>query len=523
MKTKSLPAIPAAIILALLVAAASSSAQTSVPVARVPNEEFDDVRSEITEAITEMTIPSAAVGVVQGGRIIWLEAFGWADGPARRKATAHTSYPIASITKPLTATAVMMLAEQGLIDLDTPAEQYMKPLDFKSYGGESGDVTIRHLLNHTSGLPMHFNYFYEDEGYVPPAIEETIERYGILLHRPGEVFQYANLGYGILGHIISEVTGRAFDEFMLEEVMAPLGMVTSWVGLNPEYAHLAAVKYDAAMKRIPGIRTDTPGASEGFSSAYDLLRFAMLHLKNKLPGSPQIISHDTIEAMHTRMDPDAEYPSDDLYGLGWFFRENDNGYRTVWHEGGIGGARCILKLVPAEGIAAVVLLNVHNDEFPPGRIADMILGTLLPEYKRNMEKGATPHQSGFSAYEAAPEFTGTWRGEIKTQDGGVPVYMVFQEDGDIHFLKSLDVDRTWVLQNQYLFDRVLNNTGIAGDRIYGWVDARVPVEDAMRRPHVAVLDIVREGENLAGSITAISAAERMYYGLSYYISLEKQD
>ncbi|MGD9401738.1 MAG: serine hydrolase domain-containing protein [bacterium] len=523
MKITKLLATPTAIALALLAVAAVGHAQTSVPVGRVPNEKFSDVRSVIGDAIADMTIPSAAVGVAQGGKIVWLEGFGWADGPARRRTTAHTPYPIAYITKPLTATAVMMLAERGEIDLDSPVEHYMIPLEFKSYGGESRDVTIRHLLNHTSGLPMHFNYFYEDEGYDPPGIEETVERYGILLHPPGEVFQYANLGYGILGHIISEVTGRPFDEFMLEEVMAPLGMVTSWVGLNPEYARLAAVKYDLDMESIPGIRTDTPGAAEGFSTAYDLLRFGMLHLKNKMPGSPQLLSHAAIDAMHTQTDAGAQYPSDDLYGLGWFFKENDNGYRTVWHEGGIGGARCILKLVPAEGIAVVVLLNVYNDEFPPGRIADMILGTLLPEYGGNPEGGAAPSQSGFSEYEAAPEFTGTWRGEIKTYEGGVPVYMVFQEDGDIHFLKPLDVDRTWVLQNQYLFDRVLNNTGIAGNRIYGWVDARVPTGDAMRRPHVAVLDIVRDGDRLAGSLTAISAAERMYYGLSYYISLEKQD
>ncbi|MGD9140762.1 MAG: serine hydrolase domain-containing protein, partial [bacterium] len=152
MKITKLLATPTAIALALLAVAAVGHAQTSVPVGRVPNEKFSDVRSVIGDAIADMTIPSAAVGVAQGGKIVWLEGFGWADGPARRRTTAHTPYPIAYITKPLTATAVMMLAERGEIDLDSPVEHYMIPLEFKSYGGESRDVTIRHLLNHTSGL-----------------------------------------------------------------------------------------------------------------------------------------------------------------------------------------------------------------------------------------------------------------------------------------------------------------------------------------------------------------------------------
>ncbi len=99
--------------------------------------------------------------------------------------------------------------------------------------------------------------------------------------------------------------------------------------------------------------------------------------------------------------------------------------------------------------------------------------------------------------------------------------MVFQEDGDIHFLKQLDINRNWVLQNQRLFDRVLNNTGFKEDRIYGWVDAHMPTADAQRLPHIMVVDVIRDGKKLTGSVSAISAADRMYFGLPYYISLDK--
>ena len=514
--------IVAGILCAWLLPAGPHAAGTPTPVMRVPNEDFKDVRSLITQAVGEKAIASAAVGVAHGGKIVWMEGLGWANGPQRVRATAHTAYPIASITKPLTATAIMMLAERGEIDIDKPAEKYMKPLKFTAHRGKSGDVTVRHLLNNTAGLPMHFNYFYVDEAYDPPGFEETLHRYGVLVHEPGEIFQVSNLGYEVLGHIISEVSGTTYEDFMRKEVLDPLGMVTTWVGLHPEWSGLAAEKYDSGLRPIPDMRTDTPAAGEGFASVYDLLRFGMFHLKNNLPGAPALLSKNAIEAMQTEKSETADYNSEDFYGLGWAFKDNDYGYRTVWHEGGIGGARSMLKLVPSENIAVVVLINGWNEDLTR-RIADGALGTLLPEYKKNLEDGPTRRKPGVGPYEPDPELTALYEGEIKTYAGDVPVKMNFQADGDIHFLKPLDIDRTWVLQDQDYFDRVLNDTGMKGSRIYGWVDGHMPTGDASRHPHVLVVDLMRDGDRLYGSVTALSAAERLYFSLSYYITLKMQN
>ena len=500
--------------------ASQAVARPPVPVQNLPNEKFDSARTMIMDALSARATVSAAVGVAQDGKIVWLQAFGMANGPRRVKTTTHTAYPVASITKPLTATAIMLLAERGELDINESAEKYIKPLKFKAYRGKSEDVTIKHLLNHTSGLPMHFNYFYDDEGYEPPSIEETVERYGFLMHAPGEVFQYSNLGYGVLGHIISKVSGMTYEEFMEQEVFALFGMGTSWIGFLPDRELFTAEKYGPDFQPIPHIEMDTPAAGQAFVTAFDLLRFGMLHLKNSIPSSPGVLSPEIVDAMQHGMDETARYTGDP-YGLGWFIREDDFGLRTVWHEGGIGGARSIIKLVPSENIAVVVLLNSWNDDLP-GRVANEVIATLVPGFRERMEEGAPPASSGFEAYEALPEFTGRWKGEIRTYAGDVPVYMVFQKDGDIHFLKELDIDRTWVLQNQGYFDRVLNNTGISGNRIYGWVDGLIPTSDAMREPQVLVVDIVREGDKMSGSVSSLSAAERMYYGLSYYVELEKQ-
>jgi CubicO group peptidase (beta-lactamase class C family) len=486
----------------------------------IPNARFDKVKEMILKEIEEGTIPSASVAVAQGGEIIWLESFGWADIEERIAATPRTPYPIASITKTMTATGIMLLAERGDIDIKQSVNRYVAPLELTAYHGSAGDVTVRHLLNHTAGIAMHFNYFYEDEDRVPPGVEEAIERYGFLTHAPGEVFQYANLGYALLGHTISKVTGRPFERFLGEEVFEPLGMHHTWVGGRTGGPLPAATKYDTDLRPIPQALPYATPAGAGFSSAYDLIRFGMFHLGDRLKGQKRILNDSSIEAMQSTRDETATYLADTYYGFGWFFKESEGGYKVCWHEGGMGGARTILKLVPSEDIAVVVLLNGWNDPLP-GLLAKEILTLLLPGYISNLEREKRIQSPPFDRYIASPDFTGTWRGSIKTPEGDVPVYMIFQEDGDIHFLKQLDINRRWVLQNQGLFDRVLNNVGIKGNRIYGWVDARLPTADTARLPHILVVDIVRNGKKIEGSVAAISADDRMYFGLSHYIRLEK--
>ena len=486
----------------------------------IPNPQFDKVKTMILKKIEDGTIPSASVAVAKGGEIIWLESFGWADIERGIEATPWTPYPIASITKTMTATGIMLLTERGDIDIHQPVHTYVAPLELTAYRGNGGDVTIKHLLNHTSGLAMHFNYFYEDEEDIPPGVEEAVERYGFLIHASGEVFQYANLGYALLGHTISKVTGKTYEQFLGTEVFAPIGMHHTWVGGHAEGPLPVANKYDSDLRPVPQALPYATPAGAGFSSAYDLVRFGMFHLGDRLKGWKQILSAESVEAMQSAKDETATYLDGTYYGFGWFFKEKEGGYKVCWHEGGMGGARTILKLVPSEDIAVVVLLNGWNEPLPD-RLAKEMLSVLLPDYALNLEKDKSFQSPPFDRYVPNPDFTGTWKGSIRTPEGDVPVYMIFQEDGDIHFLKQLDINRRWVLQNQGLFDRVLNNVGIKGNRIYGWIDARLPTADAQRLPHVMVVDIVRDGKRIDGSVVAVSADDRMYFGLSYYISLEK--
>ena len=125
-------------------------------------ETLEDIKQKVISDVETGIIPSISIAVAKDGNVIWQEAFGWADRTEKRVATPETIYSLASLTKPLTATGIMLL-EKGKIDLDESIEKYISPLTLRSYAYDSRKVTVRHLLHHTSGLPTHFNYFYADE------------------------------------------------------------------------------------------------------------------------------------------------------------------------------------------------------------------------------------------------------------------------------------------------------------------------------------------------------------------------
>ena len=119
------------------------------------DDRFGKVRDLIGSKIVELGTASLAVTVAQEGKILWEEGFGWANREKRVAANHHTIYSLASITKPITATGLMILKEQGKIDLDAPINSYLGEAKLKSWIGNADDATVRTIANHTSGLPLH--------------------------------------------------------------------------------------------------------------------------------------------------------------------------------------------------------------------------------------------------------------------------------------------------------------------------------------------------------------------------------
>ncbi|MEX2112703.1 MAG: serine hydrolase domain-containing protein, partial [Pirellulales bacterium] len=295
------------------------------------DDRFEPVRERIAKALVDHGIPSISVAVAHQGQIVWEQGFGWADRENRIAASEHTLYSLASISKPITATGLMVLVEQKKLDLDKPVNEYLGVAKLRAHRGDAGQATLRRVANHTAGLPLHYQFFYADEAYRPPTRDETIRRFGNLMTEPGEHYQYSNLGYGVLDYVIERASGQTYVDFMREHVFLPLGLTHMSVDVGPGLEPHQAIRYMPDGRRIPFYEFDHSGASAVYASAHDLARFAMFHLKEHLPDQRAILSDDAIDEMQR---PTTASNPGSSYGIGWGSGIHDHGYRVVQHSGG---------------------------------------------------------------------------------------------------------------------------------------------------------------------------------------------
>jgi len=384
--------------------------------------DFTRVRKFIQEQIVATTVPSVAVAVARRGEILWEEGFGWADRENRVPATEHTMYETASLTKSFTATAIMLLAEQKKLDLDRPANDYLGAARLTSPKWDPAGATVRRLLTHTAGLTSF------DDHRFPPG--ETIRRYGTIFWRPGERFDYSNLGYVTLGEVISHISGKSYADFFRDEVFWPLGMTHASIGTAPGLEKHIAVIYPWESARIDRHEPLTPGANGALCSAHDLVRFGMFHLKAHLADQKAILSDAAIDAMqHSTVTGDGDGDRQ-RYGLGWWVDEDRYGYRSVLGEGGWSGAAATLRLIPSEGIAVAVLAN--RGAALTETVADQILSTLLPSYGERQAKDSGRQKPRPPDPPLPAALTGKWTGRVQTYQGSHDLTLSFVAPGDVH-------------------------------------------------------------------------------------------
>ncbi len=465
---------------------------------------FDEVRSRIQNALLEYGVPSISVAVAKSGKIIWEESFGWANREKMIKATPNILYSLASISKPLTATGLMILVEQKLVELGRPVNDYLGQAKLKSYEGTPSTATVRHILNHTAGLPLHWHFFYENEPYRRPSMDETIHHYGIVVAPPGSAYVYSNLGFGIIDYVISRVSHLSYSDFMRTKVFLPLGMTHSSVDVGAGLEACVAQRYDGNQAPIPAYDFDHSGASAIYSSAHDLVRFGMFQLKDHLAEQRPVLKDETVNLMQSETDTTVP---DKNYGLGWRIDKDNYGYRTISHNGGMPGVSTTLKLVPSEDIAVVVLCNGSD-----GRIYTLeteILSAMLPNYAEKVktkekEKKAEEKPVKFSP---PPSLLGEWSGEIKTYSGVMPLTVAFEPDGDVHVR----------IKDQ--LETLLNRVQFKDNILSGVCSGEIQTDDAKLFPHVIQFGMGLKGERLDGFVSAIALK---WYALSSWIHLDKK-
>ena len=479
------------------------SAQRTAQATTLSAATRDSLRSVLKSMMESGNVASLSWAVTKGGKIIWEDAIGYADLERKIPATPNTRYSMASISKPIHATGMMRLVEMGKVDLDRPANDYLGTAKITGLAGDASGATIRRLLAHTAGLPLHYRFFYEGASYKRPTMDEAINRYAITVYPPGKVYNYSNLGYGVLDEVIAKVSGQTAEEFMQKEVFAPLGLASATIGTGSGLEN-AAVRYDANRKPIAPYDFDHRGASAVYISAHDLVRFGMFHLRDRLKDQRPILSDKLIDEMHK-----VQTPGDTAVGYGLGFSINyEQGYRVVSHTGGMPGVSTTLKLFPEEDVAIAVLAN--GSAAAPHRAIFHLAGAVLPRYNtRAQERLASG--GGPSGLATPPSLWGEWNGTIRTYDGKTTPFALRIESGDVH-VRLGGNDALWT---------VLNGPSWRNNLLGGRFMGTIPSDEAKMFPHAIGISLWLDEGKLRGWAAAQTTDEPITGAMSSYAELTK--
>jgi CubicO group peptidase (beta-lactamase class C family) len=473
-----------------------------------PSPQFAAARRVIDSIMTASQLPSVAIAVAREGTVLWEEGFGMANRERKVPASAHTAYSLASISKPFTATGLMKLVEKGRVSLNRPVNDYLGAVKLRAFEGKAASATVQHVLTHTAGLPLHYQFFYADGGYAPPTTDETIRRFGVLTYRSGAGYQYSNLGFGLLDYVIRRQSGLTYGEYMRREVFDPLGLTHTSVGPKAGLESETAERYGTDDRPIPYYTFDHPGASEVYSSAHDLVRFGMFHLGDSLSGQQAVLTAATRRAMQRDV---AMEGAGATRGLGWAIRADEYGWRRVSHTGGMPGVSTVLALYPAARVAIVVLTNKAVPG-ATGRIAQELAAAVLPTYEDKLRAALARAPSP----PVTPDWTslkGSWSGYVRSYGDSVAVEVVVDSAGPRDARAGpLRAERP-------------QNASWSGGTLAFTMPSPLKAADIARQPHVLSFALRARGDTLAGYAAAVSGtpqATRQYFALSSYARLVRR-
>lgn len=311
------------------------------------------------DLLKHWNVPGVAVGILRNGEVETF-GFGLANIETGQEMTANHLLQIGSISKVFTTTLVMLLVDEGKIDLDVPVSTYLPDLKLQD-ADALATITMRHLVTHTSGL---FGDFFEDFGVGDDALSKAIAEYGTLrqITKPGELWSYCNSGFNLAGAIIEKILDMPFEQAMHEKVLAPLGLDHSFFFASQAIVYPVAVGH---VETEPGSGTlevarayQLPRAVNPaggiIATVADLLGFAKFHIDSGKVGDEQVMSPESTAAMQEIQTSAANFAQS--WGLGWDINDFD-GVRVVGHGGSTNGFQARLTVVPSQGYAIAILTN----------------------------------------------------------------------------------------------------------------------------------------------------------------------
>ncbi|WP_073079817.1 serine hydrolase [Chitinophaga jiangningensis] len=334
-------------------------AQTSSPAVGSCNTRLAGQLEQLMAAYAANGLFNGSVMITRQGTLLLKKGYGFSNLAKKEPNTASTKYALYSITKPMTATLILLLAEQGQLRLNDRLSRFYP-------GFPAGDsITIYHLLTHTSGL-----YAYNNDNSMPTQSEDAMIEFlsqHSLEFVPGSQWRYCNTGYYLLGFIIERLTGLSYAEALQTYLFTPLQMQQSSLDFRSLSATRKAQGYhfmflDSAQQASTYPYEELRSAGGVWSTAGDLYKFheAMQRFR--------IITDTSTSKAYT--------PYKNKYGLGWFI-DSIMGCQVVSHSGGAAGFRTLLVRVPEKDICIILLANAENMDLEP--IKEQLLRVLFAQ------------------------------------------------------------------------------------------------------------------------------------------------
>lgn len=313
----------------------------------------DDVIDSYFKSYNHPDTPGASVLVMQEGRVLYKKGYGVRELKSFSPVTESTNFRLASVSKQFTATAILLLVEKGLLSFETRLSEVIP--EFPSYGER---ITIRHLLNHTSGLidyetliPSSQSKQLSDEDVL-----NLLQRENSTYFHPGAEYRYSNGGYVLLGLIIERVTGQKFSSFLKENIFSPIGMNDSlmYEGTDTQITNRAfghSPQGSGFKETDQDVTSATRGDGGVYSSVNDWVKWEIAIHDNL------ILSSSMQEMVFTQSQlNDGSFIE---YGFGWML-DTFKGLRHQYHTGSTIGFRTAVERFPQKNLTVLVLVNRAN-------------------------------------------------------------------------------------------------------------------------------------------------------------------
>lgn len=322
-----------------------------------------EMKASVNEILNRWPTVGLAVGVVHGGHLAFFHGHGFADIESNTPITEDTVFRIASITKTFTAIAVLQLWERGLIDLDAPANDYLRAYKLIPAKASFRPATIQHLLTHTAGIREVLH----PSGLLRMRdLGETVKlgrpmhslaeyyRGGLRIDaEPGSRFMYTNHGFATLGQIVEDVSGKPLDRYMREYIFNPLGMANTDLVRSERVQSRLATGYDLrsdGARAVTDYEVVTVGGGGVYSNTRDMAQYAAALLGSGTNEHGSILKPETMALMfEAHYQPDPRMPGNALA----FFRANFGDHLVVEHDGILPGFDSQVFLAPDDGIGVM--------------------------------------------------------------------------------------------------------------------------------------------------------------------------